>query len=115
MRQLAIIIALAVAPMAGQIFTSAIDSLTWPALTASGITVFSAFFIFTIMTAQSPIQWKLPVRIQPAIAEHLKNVLQLLLILILFFAVAVMFVAAAATGPGQSFPSSLMYVLKCIL
>lgn len=116
MRQAAIFITLAVASMAGKILTSAIDTLNRPLLTGIALTMFSSFFIFTVMTAKSPVQfkWKPQVRISPDAMEHLRNMVQLLGVLALIAAIVVTFIAAAATGPGQSFPSTLVNVLKCL-
>lgn len=116
MRQVAIFIALTVASMAGKFLTSAIDTMSWPALTGIALTLFSGFFIFTVMTAKSPVQfqWKPQVRISPEVMELLSNAVKLLGVLILIAAIAVALVAAAGTGPGQSFPSSVMNVLKLL-
>lgn len=116
MRQVAIFLTFAAASMAGKIFTSAIDSLSWPILTGIALTMFSGFFIFTVMTAKSPvqIQWKPSIRISPEVMEHLKNAMNLMAVMILFAATAVILIALAATGPEQSFPESLINVVKCL-
>lgn len=116
MRQAAIFIALTVASMAGKFLTSAIETLSWPTLTGIALTMFSGFFIFTVMTAKSPVQfqWKPQVRISPEVMEHLRNVVILAGTMIIFFVAAVILVAIAATGPEMTFPESLLMVIKSL-
>lgn len=114
MRHAAIFITLAVASMAGSFLKSVIDSLGWPALTGIALTLFSGFFIFTVMTARTPIRWKLSIRISPEVMEHLNNAAKLAGTLIIFFVAAVILVAIAATGPDLTFQESLLLVVKCL-
>lgn len=122
MRQVAIFLTFAVASMAGKFLKSAIESLTWPALTGIALTMFSGFFIFTVMTAKSPVQfqWKPSIRIQQGTAEHLRNLVQLAGVLIIFAATVVCLLALAdtgldqTTGEYQTFSDSLMKILKCM-
>lgn len=110
MRQAAIFLILAVASMAGSFLKSVIGSLNWPALTGIAITLFSGFFIFTVMAAQSQSRWKPSIQLTPAQKEHLNNVVQLMCVLILFAATAVTLVAIAEGGLGE-----IPNVLKVIL
>lgn len=116
MRQAAIFLILAAASMAGKFLASAIDTMSRPLLTGIALTMFSGFFIFTVMTAKSPVQfqWKPSIRISPEVMEHLTNVVKLAGTLMIFFVAAVILVAIAATGPDLSFPDALLMVIKSL-
>ncbi|GGH42729.1 hypothetical protein GCM10007423_39550 [Dyadobacter endophyticus] len=116
MRQAAIFITLAVASMAGKYLKSAIDTLTWPALTGIALTMFSGFFIFTVMTAKSPVQfkWKPQVRISPEVMELLRNLSHLMGVLLIMAATAVILVAIAATGPDLTFTEAVLMMIKSL-
>lgn len=101
MRQAAIFFTLAVASMAGRYLKSAVDSLSWPALTGVAILMFSGLFIFSVMAAQSPTRWKPSIQLTHSQKEHLNNVVQLIGVMILFAATAVTLIAIAGGGLGE--------------
>jgi hypothetical protein len=86
MKQIAIFAALAVASAAGM----QIKSLSVPVLTGVGITLFAGLFIFTVKTANTPVQWKLPVMVQ--------DILELIAVLILIAVTAAALVVIADFG-----------------
>lgn len=84
-----------------------------PVMTGIGIMIFSGLFIFTVMTAKSPIRWKLSIQL-PKPVGILKDILDLTAVLLLIVATAVILVAIAATGPDLSFPEALLIVVKSL-
>lgn len=68
-----------------------------PILTGIGITLFSGLFIFTVMTAKSPIRWKVSIQF-PKPVGILKDLLDLTAVLLLIAATAVVLIALADDG-----------------
>jgi|GEM_PF-4019942 len=112
MKNVAVIIILFLTPVGWH----EVQNLTFAEFTGIALTMFSGFFIFTVMTAKTPIQfqWKPQVTISPEVKEHLNNAAKLVGTLIIFFVAAVILVAIAATGQDLSLPDALLMVVKSL-